>query len=250
VEAVGAGVAGVAPGDDVYGLLTGGGFGEYVSVPADLLAPKPANLSYEQAAAVPMAGITALVALRDSGRLEPGQRVLVNGASGGVGTFTVQLAKALGATVTGVCGPHNVELVRSLGADEVVDYRATDFTRTGRRYDLLVDNAGGRTAFACRRVLDRRGRMVVVGGPAGRWLQPAAHVFGAVLAGPLVSRRVLVADAVGCEDKRQALATLTEFIEAGRVTPVVHRSFPFAELPAAVSYQEQGHASGKVVVTR
>ncbi|MEQ4304738.1 NAD(P)-dependent alcohol dehydrogenase [Plantactinospora sp. B6F1] len=249
VEAVGRNVTGFRPGDDVYALLAEGGFGEYVCVREELLAPKPANLSYEQAAAVPMAGVTALVGLRDAGRIQPGQRVLVNGASGGVGTFAVQLARAFGATVTGVCSTRNLELVGSLGADEVVDYTTEDFTRRGRRYDLLLDNAGSRSVSAYRRVLTRNGTLVAVGGPASRWLQPAGRVFAAVAVAPLVSQRIAVADAVRCPDKSNCLRLLTRLIEDGTVTPVVDRRYPFAEIHAAVRYQEEGHCPGKVVVT-
>jgi NADPH:quinone reductase-like Zn-dependent oxidoreductase len=249
VEAVGKDVTGFQAGDDVYALLKEGGFAEYVAVPAALLARKPENLTYEQAAAVPMAAVTALLALRDTGRLRPGQHVLVNGASGGVGTFAVQLARALGATVTGVCGTRNVELVRSLGADEVIDYRTADFTRHGRRYDLVLDVAGSRSVWACRRVLTRKGTFVVVGGPAGRWLQPADRMFAAMAAAPFVSQRVAVADAVGRAEKRPNLMALTRFIEAGEVTPVIDRRYPFDDIRAAVRYQEEGHAPGKVVIT-
>lgn len=163
VEAVGKDVTEFRPGDDVFALLKEGSFAEYVSVPESLLAPKPKNLSYEQAAAVPMAAVTALAGLRDAGRIQSGQKVLVNGASGGVGTFAVQLARAFGATVTGVCSTRNVELVRSIGADEVVDYTAEDFTQSGQHHDLLLDNAGSQPASACRRVLTPKGTLVVVG---------------------------------------------------------------------------------------
>jgi NADPH:quinone reductase-like Zn-dependent oxidoreductase len=249
VEALGPNVAQFKPGDDVYALLPGGGFGEYVSVPKGLLAPKPQNLSYEQAAAVPMAAVTAMVGLCDTGLLQAGHAVLVNGASGGVGTFAVQIAHAMGATVTGVCSGRNAELVRSIGADDVVDYQTQDFTRTDRRYDLIVDAAGSRPVSACRRVLTRRGVFVVVGGPAGRWVRPADRMFGALLQGPFVSQRMAVADTVGRGRQKQHLATLTELIEAGKVSPVIDRRYPFAELPDAVAYQEQGHVPGKVVVT-
>jgi NADPH:quinone reductase-like Zn-dependent oxidoreductase len=249
VEAIGADVTRFRPGDDVYALLTGGGFGEYVSVPERLLAAKPRNLSYEHAAAVPMAAITALVGLCDAGDLRPGQAVLVTGASGGVGTFAVQIAHALGATVTGVCRGSNVELVRSIGADDVVDYQTQDFTRTDRRYDLIVDPAGSRPVSACRRVLTRRGTFVVVGGPAGRWVRPADRMFAALLQDKFVSHRLVVADAVGRDQAKRHLATVTELIETGKVAPVIDRSYPFAELPAAVARQEQGHVRGKIVVT-
>jgi NADPH:quinone reductase-like Zn-dependent oxidoreductase len=249
VEAVGKDVTAFRPGDDVYALLREGGFAEYVSVKESLLAPKPKNVSYEQAAAVPMAAVTALVAVRDQGRIQPGQRVLVNGASGGVGTFAVQLAKAYGATVTGVCSGRNADLVRSIGADEVIAYDREDFTRSGNRYDLLVDIAGSRSARACRRVLSPKGTLVAVGGQAGRWVQPAGHVFAMLASGALMSQRIALADAVGCQEKKQNLVTLAEFIEDGRVTPVIDRRYPFEEIPAAVAYQEAGHAPGKVVVT-
>lgn len=248
VAAVGKDVTEFRPGDDVYALLEQGGFGEYVSVKEALLAPKPKNLSYSQAAAVPMAAVTALLAVRDEGQIQPGHKVLVNGASGGVGTFAVQIARAYGATVAGVCGTRNVDLVRSIGADEVIDYSTADFTRGAQRYDLLVDIAGSRSASACRRVLTPKGTFVAVGGQAGRWLQPAGHVFAALAAGPFMSQRMVMADAVGCTEKKQKLMTLTELIEDGRVTPVIERQYSFEEIPAAVRHQEEGHVLGKVVV--
>jgi NADPH:quinone reductase-like Zn-dependent oxidoreductase len=237
------------PGDDVFALLGGGGFGEYVSVEERLLARKPKNLSYRQAAAVPAAALTALVALCDEGRLQAGQKVLVNGASGGVGTFAVQIARALGAKVAGVCSTGNVELVRSIGADEVVDYRHEDFTRGGQRYDLLIDIAGSRSASACRRVLTDKGTLVVVGGQAGRWVEPVGHTLATLARGSVASQRMRLADVVRCKDKRQKLETLTALIEAGEVTPVIDRQYAFDQIPAAVRYQEEGHAPGKVVVT-
>jgi NADPH:quinone reductase-like Zn-dependent oxidoreductase len=249
VEDVGAEVTEFRRGDSVFAMLEQGGFAEYVRVNADRLAPMPANLSFEEAAAVPMAASTALVALRDAGRVEPGQRVLVNGASGGVGTFAVQLARAFGAHVTGVCSTRNVELVRSIGADGVIDYARTDFTRTTQRYDLLVDVAGSRSAWNCRRVLTRKGTFVAVGGPAGRWLQPAGHVFAALAMSPFVPQRIALADVVRAVHVKQNLLTLTELIESGAVRPVIDRSFPFVEIPSALAYQEAGRASGKVVVT-
>ena len=249
IVAVGQNVTGFSPGDQVYALLPQGGFAEYVSVPQSLLAPKPKNLSYEQAAAVPMAGITALLGLRDQGRLRPGQKVLVTGASGGVGTFAVQLARALGADVTAVCSAPNAALVRSLGAAEVIDYTAQDFTRQGRHYDLLLDIAGSHRAQASVRALKPNGTFVAVGGPPGRWLQPAARIFAALALAPLISQRVVLTDTVRSAEHNHHLATLTELIEDGKVTPVIDRSYPFADIPAAVGYQEQGHARGKVVIT-
>jgi len=249
VEAVGEDVTEFRPGDDVFALLEQGGFAEYVSVPERLLARKPANLSYEQAAAVPMAATTALLGLRDVARIEPGQKVLVNGASGGVGTFAVQIARALGARADAVCSLANADLARSIGADDVIDYTSQDFTRSGRRYDVLLDIAGSRPVFACRRVLAPRGTLVLIGGPAGRWLQPAGHMFSALAMAPLVSQRIAMADTVSCTAKKQILMTLTTLIEDGKVTPVISRRYPLHDIREAVRYQEQGHAAGKVVVT-
>ena len=249
VEAAGQDATEFRPGDDVFALLEHGGFAEYVSVPERMLARKPANLSYEQAAAVPMAATTALLGLRDVGRVEPGQTILVNGASGGVGTFAIQIARALGASVDAVCSSPNAELVRSIGADDVIDYAGEDFTRSGRRYDVLLDIAGSRPVFACRRVLTRRGTLVLIGGPTGRWLQPAGHMFAALAMAPLVSQRIALADTVSCTAKKQILMTLTTLIEDGKVTPVISRTYPFQDIQEAVRYQEQGHVPGKVVVT-
>jgi NADPH:quinone reductase-like Zn-dependent oxidoreductase len=249
VEAVGEDVTEFRPGDDVFALLEQGGFAEYVSVPERLLARKPGNLSYEQAAAVPIAATTALLGLRDVARIEPGQKVLVNGASGGVGTFAVQIARALGARADAVCSLPNADLARSIGADDVIDYTSQDFTRSGRRYDVLLDIAGSRPVFACRRVLAPRGTLVLIGGPAGRWLQPAGHMFSALAMAPLVSQRIAMADTVSCTAKKQILMTLTTLIEDGKVTPVISRRYPLHDIQEAVRYQEQGHAAGKVVVT-
>jgi NADPH:quinone reductase-like Zn-dependent oxidoreductase len=249
VEAVGEDVTEFRPGDDVFALLEQGGFAEYVSVPERLLARKPGNLSYEQAAAVPMAATTALLGLRDVARIEPGQKVLVNGASGGVGTFAVQIARALGARADAVCSLPNADLARSIGADDVIDYTSQDFTRSGRRYDVLLDIAGSRPVFACRRVLAPRGTLVLIGGPAGRWLQPVGHMFSALAMAPLVSQRIAMADTVSCTAKKQILMTLTTLIEDGKVTPVISRRYPLHDIQEAVRYQEQGHAAGKVVVT-
>ena len=249
VEAVGRDVTQFGPGDEVFALLPGGGFGEYVTVTEGLLARKPRNQSFQEAAAVPMAAVTALLGLRDRGRIQPGQEVLVNGASGGIGTFAVQLARAFGATVTGVCSPGHADLVRSIGAEEVIDYTKQDFTRSGKRYDLILDIAGNRPAWACRRVLTPKGTLVIVGGPAGRWLQPAGHAFSSLAAGPLISRKVVMVDTVGRAHKKQDLATLTALIEDQKVTSVIDRAYPFGDMRAAIGYQEAGHAQGKVVVT-
>ncbi|MFI6506818.1 NAD(P)-dependent alcohol dehydrogenase [Streptosporangium sp. NPDC050855] len=249
VEAVGRKVTGFRPGDEVFGMPKQGGFAEYACVREDELAPKPGNLSYEQAAAVPLAAITALLALRDAGRVRPGQSVLVNGASGGVGTFAVQLAKAFGARVTAVCGTRNVELVRSLGADEVVDRTARDFTRDGRRHDLLLDIAGSHPWRAYRRVLTPGGTCALIGGPGGRWVRPVGRIFATLAMSPFVSQRIVMVDLVRSTGIGRNLVTLTELIEDGRLTPLIDRRYPFEEIPAAVGYQERGHAPGKVVVT-
>jgi NADPH:quinone reductase-like Zn-dependent oxidoreductase len=249
VEAVGPGVTGFSPGDEVFAMVEGGGFAEYVSVPAGDLAPKPRSLTFEQAAAVPLAAMTALLAVRDKGMAEQGRKVLVNGASGGVGTFAVQLALAFGAEPVGVCGPDNVELVRSLGAADVIDYTTEDFTRSGRQYDLIVDIAGSHGVWGCRRALTAKGICAVVGGPAGRWLQPAGHMVAGPALSPLISQRIVMVDVIGSKQRKENLETLTELIEKGLVTPVVARRYSFEEIPQALAYQEQGHAPGKVVVT-
>lgn len=246
VEEVGADVTRFSPGDDVYALMPAGGFAEYVTVHEAKVTAKPKNLSHEQAAAMPMGAVTALLALREHGRVQAGQRVLVNGASGGVGTFAVQIARAFGAEVVGVCGKRNADLVRSLGAADVIDYHTVDFARSDQRFDVLLDIAGGRSVPACRRILEPKGVFVVIGGPAGRWVQPAGHAFTAMAAGPFVSQRVTLVQPVGGVEH---LAALTELVEDGKVTPVIDRCYPFAEIAQAVDYQEAGHASGKVVVT-
>lgn len=245
VEAVGRGVAGLRPGDEVFGGARGT-FAEYVCAQPGRIAPRPANVTWEQAAAVPVAGLTALQALRDYGRVRPGQRVLVNGASGGVGTFAVQLAKALGAHVTGVCGGRNLELVRSLGADRVIDYTKEDFSRGGERYDVMLDIAGSRPWRECRRVLAPRGTLVVIGGPrTGRAFGPMGHVLSMRLASLGASQRVVLFVA---RITREDLTVLKAFLEAGRLTPVIERCFALAEAPAALRHVGGGHACGKVVV--
>jgi NADPH:quinone reductase-like Zn-dependent oxidoreductase len=246
VAAVGTGVTRFSPGDEVFG--TGDGtLAESVAVAEDTLARKPARLSFEQAAAVPVAALTALQGLRDKGRLRQGQRVLVNGASGGVGTFAVQLAKALGAEVTAVCSTRNVEMARSLGADRVVDYAQEDFTATDRRHDLLLDVAGSRPWSACRRVLEPQGRLVMVGAPKGsRLLGPLGHIAGVRLASLGASQKVVFFISKGSGEDLTALADL---LERGAVTPCVERTDPLAEAAHAFRYLGAGHARGKLVVT-
>ncbi|SDM48509.1 NAD(P)-dependent alcohol dehydrogenase [Nonomuraea jiangxiensis] len=250
VEAVGAGVTEFEPGDEVFTMSRqGGGFAEYVCVPAREVAPKPETLSFEEAAAVPLAAGTALLAIRDAGRVGPGRRVLVNGASGGVGTFAVQLAKAYGAHVTGVCSGRNADLVRSLGADEVIDYTKEDFTRNGELYDALLYVAGNRSFSECRRVLTPKGVYVLVGAAAGRWFQPAGRMFATLAASAFVSQKAVQADVIGYKENRRNLIELTGLIADGKVRPVIDRVYPFEQLQAAVRYQEEGHAPGKVIVT-
>jgi NADPH:quinone reductase-like Zn-dependent oxidoreductase len=249
VQATGQGVTQFRPGDDVFALVSHGCYAEYVTVPETMLARMPGSLSFEQAAAVPMAALTALTGLRDTGRVESGQQVLVNGASGGVGTFAVQLARAFGARADAVCRAVNAELARSLGAGEVIDRGSADFTRCGKRYDLLLDIAGTRQVPACRRVLTPTGAMVVIGGPAGRWLQPAGHVLAAMAMSPLVRQRVALAQTVigpGCQED---LRTLAKLADDGRLSPVIGARYPFARLPQAITDQESGRIPGKVVIT-
>lgn len=251
VEAVGDRVRRVRPGDAVFGDLgdANGAFAEYVCVPEDLVAPRPANLTPQQAAALPLAGVTALLGLTDAGRVEPGHRVLVNGASGGVGTLAVQLAGALGATVTGVCRTRNVDLVRSLGADHVVDYTRADFTRDARRYDLVLDLVGNRSLRALRRALTPTGTLVLSGGGVyggGSLVGPVWLLTRGRLLAPFVRQRVVVLTAT---PGRRHLDTLRAHAEAGRLTPVIDRTYPLHEVPDALRYLEGGHARAKVVVT-
>lgn len=249
VEAVGAGagVSRFAPGDAVFGARTGA-FADYLVARVDrAIAPKPENVTFSQAAAVPVAALTALQGLRDKGKLDAGEKVLVNGASGGVGTFAVQIAKALGAEVTGVCSTRNVDIVRSLGADRVVDYMQEDFTRDADRYDLMLDIAGNRSWADCKRVLADRARVVIVGGPKkNRVIGPFAGIVGKKLATLVGGRSVafFIAKLNG-ED----LETMRELLASGKVTPVIDREYPFAEIREALGYLGEGHARGKIVVT-
>jgi NADPH:quinone reductase-like Zn-dependent oxidoreductase len=245
-EAVGQNVSDVQPGDEVYGCRTGA-FAEYVSAKM-AVARKPANLSFEEAAAVPVAGLTALQGLRDHGHLQAGQRVLVNGGSGGVGTFGVQLAKALGAAhVTAVCSPRNVERMPSLGADRVVDYTREDYTRTGERYDLILDVAGTRSWRANQRVLATEGTVVLAGmSQTGNRLWGPMFRLGRTVAAAKVGRRKLAFFI--CKPNRADLATMRELIEAGNVHPVVDRVYPLPEITDALEAMGEGHVQGKLVV--
>jgi NADPH:quinone reductase-like Zn-dependent oxidoreductase len=243
VEAVGRNVTQLKPGDEVYGEKSRA-CAEYVAGPASLFVPRPANLNLEQAAAVPVAAVTALQALRDKGAVQAGQRVLINGASGGVGTFAVQLAKAFGAEVTGVCSTRNVELVRSLGADHVVDYTRQDFTRSGGPYDLIVDNVGNRSFLALRRALTATATVVPVGAPRGH-VGPLVAMVSPRLIGPFVSQRIV---GMLTDVTRDDLLFITALIDARQVAPVIDRRYPLAEVADAIRYLETMRARGKVVI--
>jgi NADPH:quinone reductase-like Zn-dependent oxidoreductase len=255
IEAIGSGVTHFKPGDEVYAnlLYRGyGGFAEYVSVPVDVMSLKPANLSFEEAAAVPMAAVTALQGLRHHGEIKPEQKVLINGASGGVGTFAVQIAKSYGPDVTGVTSTRNIDLVRSLGADHVVDYTTTDFVRSERGYDLILDTVGNRSVPDLRRALAEGGKASVTG------YTSLAKALGVPLRGGELHGKTLGIVGLGRVGKDIArvsadvttkdLELLSELIESGKVRPEIDRRYLFAEIPAAIAYLEQGHARGKVVV--
>jgi len=238
VEAVGNGMTQFKPGDEVYANLLDhghGGFAEYVSVPVDVMSVKPANLSFEEAAAVPMAAVTALQGFRHHGEIPPERKVLINGGSGGIGTFAVQIAKSYGAEVTGVTSTRNIDLVRSLGADHVVDYTTTDFGRAGQRYDRILDTVGNRSVADLRRALAEGGKAAVVG------FAGMGKLLGVSLRGG--KNVAMVSAHVTTED----LTLLSELIEAGHVRPQIDRRYSFEEIPAALAYLEQGHARGKVV---
>jgi NADPH:quinone reductase-like Zn-dependent oxidoreductase len=246
VEAVGRDVTGFEPGDEVYGVAEGT-FAELASARPGKLTAKPSNLSAEQAAAVPISAITALQAIRDQAKVLPGQKVLITGAGGGVGSFAVQIAKAFGAHVTGVCSTKKVDLVRSLGADEVIDYTREDFTQAGARWDVIIDTGGSRRLSHLRRVLTTNGTLVIVGGEgAGRWLGGVERSFGAMLLSPFVRQRLRMFVA---KETAEDLRALTELIEAGKVIPAIDRTYPLEEAPDAIRYLEDGHARGKVVIT-
>jgi NADPH:quinone reductase-like Zn-dependent oxidoreductase len=249
VEAVGKSVRKFRPGDDVFGGKDGA-FAEYVTVrESRAVALKPANITFEQAAAVPIAALTALQALRDKGQLHAGQKVLVNGASGGVGTFTVQIAKSLGAEVTGVCSTKNVELVRSLGADHVIDYTREDFTRGGQLYDLIVDTVGNRSLLENRRVLKPGGTYIGIGGgrPSEQgFIGPMVTPLKELVLSPFVSQKLIFFEA---ELTGADLTVLADLIKSGKVTPVIDRRYSLSEVPAAVAYLEAGHARGKIVIS-
>ena len=247
VEAIGAGVSEFRPGDEVMGVAEGGSFAEFATTRPDKLVRKPASLSFEQAAAVPISGVTALQALRDKGHVRPGQKVLIVGAAGGVGTFAVQLAKAFGAEVTGVCSTSKLDLVRSIGADDVIDYTREDFTDGSRTWDVIVDTAGRRPLSRLRRALTPKGTLVIVGGDGGgRW---TGGFFRGMLRAPVMSLFVgQRLDWLNSKMNEEDLQALNELIEAGKVTPVVGRTYLLPEAPEAIRHLATGHAAGKLVI--
>jgi NADPH:quinone reductase-like Zn-dependent oxidoreductase len=246
VEAAGRNVHQFKVGDAIFGMRSGA-YAEYVAVRADRVVAKHARLTFEQAAAVPVAALTALQGLRDKGRIQTGQQVLINGASGGVGTFAVQIAKSFGAVVTAVCSTRHVDAVRALGADDVIDYTRTDFVHSGVKYDLIFDIAGNRSLSDRRRAMTPQGTLVLVGGPKrSKWLGPLTD-FAKVAVAARFGHQTLVT--MLAKNSRDDLAVMAELMESGKVTPVVERIYPLAEVPAALSYLGEGHAQGKIVIT-
>lgn len=241
VEAVGTGVTQYKPGDEVFGIRRGS-FAEYVCAPQKFIAMKPANISFEAAAAIPLAGLTALQALRDSGKIQAGQKVLINGAGGGVGTFAVQIAKSLGTEVTAVCGPRNLEVVRAAGADHVIDYTRGDFTKSGQQYDLIIAANGYHSIFDYRRALRSNGIYVVVGGDLTQMLQ-------ALVLGPLLSRSGRKMTGMMTRPNHDDLVFLKELIDARKFVPVIDRCYPLAKAAEAHRYVLEGHVRGKVILT-
>jgi NADPH:quinone reductase-like Zn-dependent oxidoreductase len=246
-EAVGRNVTQFKPGDAVFGLC-GGAFAEYACAAQSTLAMKPENASFEQAASIPLAGLTALQGLRDKGKIQPGQKVLINGAAGGVGTFAVQIAKSFGAEVTGVCSTRNVEMVRSIGADRVIDYTREDFTKSGQHYDLIFDLVANHSFSARRRVLDPKGIYIGAGivGLGGSMVSLLAHQITELVLSRFVSEKFVTFMA---KLSKEDLTIMGELMEAGKVTPVIDRCYSLSEVPEAIRYLEEGHARGKVVIT-
>jgi NADPH:quinone reductase-like Zn-dependent oxidoreductase len=246
VEAVGKGVREFKPGDEVFGACRGA-FAEYVCTAETAVVKKAANVSFDQAASAPIATFTALQSLRDNGHVQPGQKVLINGAAGGVGTFAVQIAKWLGVEVTGVCSARNVEMVRSLGADRVIDYTQEDFTRSPERYDLILDCVGNHSFSECRRVLKPKGICILIGGgpPDAGSIGPLAQLMSAIVSSWFASQKFMMFMA---KWRKEDLATMNELISTGKVIPVIDRRYRLKEVPEAIRYLEQGHARGKVVI--
>ncbi len=246
VEAVGTGVTRFRPGDEVFGWCIGA-YAEYASASEDALAIKPANLTFEQAASVPMAGLVALQALRDHGNVQAGQSVLINGASGGIGTFAVQIAKSLGAQVTGVCSTRNMDMVRSIGADHVIDYTVEDFTRSGQRYDFILDNVANHSLSDLRRAVTPTGALVPNGGGFdNRWFASGGRVIRANVLKRSMDHRLRP---FLLSPKLEDLVVIKELIEADKVTPVMDRTYQLTETPQAIAHVGEGHARGKVAIT-
>ena len=249
VEAIGKNVTQFKPGDEVFGGR-GGAFAEYVCPRANrAVALKPANVTFEQAASVNIAGITALQAIRDKGKVQAGQKVLINGASGGVGTFAVQLAKSFGADVTGVCSTRNVDLVKSLGADHVIDYTKEDFAKGAERYDAILDNVPNHSLSECRRVLNPNGKYVLIGGGGpndSRWIGPFGRIIKTMVLSPFINQKMgmMMADA-----NHDDLTILADMMQSGKLKPVIDRTYKLSEVQAAIAYLEEGHARGKVIIT-
>jgi NADPH:quinone reductase-like Zn-dependent oxidoreductase len=246
VEALGKNVSRFQPGDEVFGIGKGS-YAEYARAPEDKLAPKPANLTFEQAAVVAISSSAALQGLRDHGRIQPGQKVLIIGASGGVGTFAVQIAKAFGAHVTGVCSTRKVEMVRSIGADHVIDYTREDFAEGEQRYDLILDTGGNSSLSRLRRALTPEGTLVITGGEGGgRWFGGIDRQLRAMMLSRSAGQKLRTYVST---QNHEDLIVLKEFIESGKVTPVIDRTYPLSEVPEAIRYLEEGHAQGKVVIS-
>lgn len=247
VDAVGPEVTEFAAGDEVFGVCEGGAFAEYAAARSQKIAAKPANLSFEEAAAAPISGLTALQAVRDKAHVSAGEKVLIIGASGGVGTFAVQIAKAFGAEVTGVCSTAKVDLVRSIGADHVIDYTVDDIADGGDRYDVILDIGGNRRLALLRRALTRSGRLVIVGGETGgRWLGGTDRQVRAILLSVLVRQKL---GTFVASENAEDLNALRELIEAGKVTPTIDRTYPLADAAAAIRHVQDGHARGKVIIS-
>ena len=260
VEAVGRNVTQFKPGDEVFGVcirdpqgsgvrvwIPQGAFADYACVPESVLVMKPDNVTFEQAASAPVAAFTALQGLRDKGQVQPGQKVLINGAAGGVGTFAVQIAKSLGAEVTGVCSTRNVDMVRSIGADHVIDYTQQDFTKPGQRYDLIFDCVGNQSLSACRRVLNPKGILIMAGDLSGRGMTGLlARLITALVLSRFVSQKLVTFLA---RPSKEDLTIMRELMATGKVTPVIDRRYKLSEVPEAVRYLEERHARGKVVIT-
>ncbi len=247
VESVGTGVSGVAVGDEVFGEANGGSCAEYVVVTAKTMAPKPASLTFEEAAAVPVSGVTALRGIRDAGKVKAGDRVLINGATGGVGIYAIQIAKSLGAEVTAVCGPGNVELARALGADHVIDYTQDDYTQGGARYDLVLDNVANRSLADARRAVAAGGSYITNSARSdGRWFGAVGRMARAGVSSLFIPKQ---GRPFYSPVRRQDLVDLSALIEDGKLRPVIDRTYPLAEAAAAMDYIAGGHASGKTVIT-